>query len=381
MHGPQCGVLELVLSGRVGALFVLLAACEDHGGHGGVDDAAGSSETQYALLTVTTSGAGTVTSSPAGIECGSACEQAYAVGEVVTLTAAPDASSIFTGWSGACSGAGTCSVSMDAPQTVTATFAVKQVTLTVTRTGDGDGTVTGAGIDCAPGCTVTLDYGATIALTAVPSAADATASKLTGWSGGGCAGSAGCSVTLTADTVVSAGFKLLPNVMFVTSTVHSGNLGGLAGADTICNSLAASSDRPGNYVAYLSSLNGATAISAPSRVGTASGWTRTDGLPVINAITELAGGMLMNAPSVTDTGDDVAQVGAQNVWTGTSSSGVYANACTPSGSFVAWGGTSGSANVGLLTSTTSAAVAATTSSCAASLRLYCFGIDRAASVP
>lgn len=76
-------------------------------------------------LTVTRSGTGTgsVTSSPDGIDCGTTCADSFELGSDVTLDAAPGASSTFTGWSGACTGAGTCTVTMDQARAVTATFA------------------------------------------------------------------------------------------------------------------------------------------------------------------------------------------------------------------------------------------------------------------
>jgi len=64
-------------------------------------------------------GSGTVTSAPAGIVCGASCSASYASGTVVTLTAA--AGSTFTGWSGACTGTGSCTVAMSAAA-VTASF-------------------------------------------------------------------------------------------------------------------------------------------------------------------------------------------------------------------------------------------------------------------
>ena len=78
------------------------------------------------MLTVTKagSGSGTVTSSPSGISCGTDCTEQYALNTGVTLTATATAGSSFTGWTGACSGsASTCTVSMNAAKTVTATFA------------------------------------------------------------------------------------------------------------------------------------------------------------------------------------------------------------------------------------------------------------------
>ena len=46
----------------------------------------------------------------------------YTSGSVVTLTATPDSESAFTGWSGDCTGSGTCQVTMSAAKSVTATF-------------------------------------------------------------------------------------------------------------------------------------------------------------------------------------------------------------------------------------------------------------------
>jgi hypothetical protein len=57
-------------------------------------------------LNVNKSGNGTVISSPSGIE----------------LTAQPDIGWSFAGWSGACTGTGTCQITMDSNKTVTATF-------------------------------------------------------------------------------------------------------------------------------------------------------------------------------------------------------------------------------------------------------------------
>ena len=68
-------------------------------------------------------GSGVVTSAPAGIDCGAACNANFTVGTVVTLTAAANVGSTFTGWSGDCTGGGACQVTMDAARHVTATFA------------------------------------------------------------------------------------------------------------------------------------------------------------------------------------------------------------------------------------------------------------------
>lgn len=73
-------------------------------------------------LKVSSTGPGTVTSSPAGITCGSDCSESYAAGTVVTLMATPNKNARFLGWGGACSGTAACTVTMDAAKSVTATF-------------------------------------------------------------------------------------------------------------------------------------------------------------------------------------------------------------------------------------------------------------------
>lgn len=74
-------------------------------------------------VAVAGSGSGTATSSPAGISCtGGSCSDLYDAGTPVTIYATPSSTSLFTGWSGDCSGTGDCSLTMSGDKTVTATF-------------------------------------------------------------------------------------------------------------------------------------------------------------------------------------------------------------------------------------------------------------------
>ncbi|MDP4027494.1 MAG: DUF4214 domain-containing protein [Gallionella sp.] len=77
-------------------------------------------------------GTGTVTSNPSGITCGSDCSESYAAGTTVTLAATPATGSYFAGWSGDCSGIGSCVVTMDAARNVTATFKTEPFVATTT---------------------------------------------------------------------------------------------------------------------------------------------------------------------------------------------------------------------------------------------------------
>ncbi|MFB3819286.1 MAG: LamG-like jellyroll fold domain-containing protein [Candidatus Methylomirabilales bacterium] len=171
--------------------------------------AASPSPPTTAALTVTKDGlgSGTVASSPAGIACGTDCGQAYALGTVVSLTAAAAAGSSFAGWSGACTGTGGCSLTLDQARTVTATFVQQpapSLALTVTRAGTGTGTVASspAGIACGSDCSESYAYGTSVRLTA----AAAPGSTFAGWSGA-CAGTAACVLTMSQARAVTATFS------------------------------------------------------------------------------------------------------------------------------------------------------------------------------
>ncbi len=81
-----------------------------------------SGEGQILEASTSGSGQGTVTSSPAGIACPGACEAELNAGAVVTLTATPAPGSAFVGWSGACTGTGSCQVTLGAATSVDAEF-------------------------------------------------------------------------------------------------------------------------------------------------------------------------------------------------------------------------------------------------------------------
>ena len=174
-------------------------------------------ESSTARLTVDRGGVGTgtVTSATGAIACGSTCAADIPVNQLVLLTAAADAGSVFAGWSGSgidCPGlTPTCQVVVDAAKTVTATFGNDVVFLAVRPDeGSGVGTVVdttpGGLISCGEDCNAQPPRGTTVVLEATA----AGGSEFAGWSGGGCSGTGVCEVTLdTTVTDIVATFHLM----------------------------------------------------------------------------------------------------------------------------------------------------------------------------
>ena len=156
-------------------------------------------------LTVMRSGTGSGTVTGSGIACGADCTETVASGTAITLTAAPATGSVFVSWTG-CDALNriSCTMSMSANKTVTATFNTAPVTytLTVTKDGTGSGTVAGAGISCGTDCTETVASGTSITLTASPAAGSAFAS----WTGCNTASGTSCTVSMTANKTVAVTF-------------------------------------------------------------------------------------------------------------------------------------------------------------------------------
>jgi hypothetical protein len=186
------------------------------------------SESGLLTLSESTNGSGTgsIATFPTGTQ--------FPKGTVVLLTAVPDSGSTFTAWGGACSGTGSCVVTMSAPQSVSATFTKSSFNLTVSTSGTGTGSVaaTPTGTACGSGCT-SYATGTVVTLTATA----ASGSTFAGWSGGGCSGTGTCSVTMNADESVTATFNQnLLDLTFSTSGNGSGSIaadpvGAICGSD------------------------------------------------------------------------------------------------------------------------------------------------------
>ena len=128
------------------------------------------------------------------------------------------------------------------PVTVFAAVAQPQ-TLTVTKNGTGTGTVTSnlTGINCGATCSASFTSGSSVTLTASPTAG----SVFSGWSGGGCAGSGTCTVTMSSAQNVTAQFTRQIGSLSVT-------LGGLPSGSVVTLGIAG----PDGYSTTRATLTG-----------------------------------------------------------------------------------------------------------------------------
>jgi len=93
-------------------------------GYGDIDDSEVFLSDTCCFVTVTIAGTGTgfVSSFPQRINCTPDCTRAFDSSYSPQLDATPDVGSLFTGWSGACTGTGSCSIPAGSDAVVTATF-------------------------------------------------------------------------------------------------------------------------------------------------------------------------------------------------------------------------------------------------------------------
>ena len=214
------------------------------------------SSTQYAL-SVSNGGNGTVTSSPAGISCGATCAANYDSGTTVALSATPNAGYSFSGWGGACSGSGACTVSMSAAKSVTASFVPVTYALTVTNGGNGSVVSNPSGIDCGSNCSASYSNGTQVTLTANP----ASGYRFSGW-GGACSGTGSCKVAMTAARTVSASFSAQAPTTHVLSVTGGGNgVVTSAPAGINCGAACASSFQEGTVVELTATANAGYSFS------------------------------------------------------------------------------------------------------------------------
>ena len=158
----------------------------------------------YFTLTVNEVGAGNVTIEPEMAQ--------YPTGTVITLTATPDAQQRFVGWSGGASGTvNPIEVTITSNMVITATFEPDVYPLNVTISGQGS-------VAKLPDQPAGYFIGQQVALTAIP----APGWQFVEWSGDATGTSLATTVTITAQTNVTATFAPLGAVTLTTSTTGNG---------------------------------------------------------------------------------------------------------------------------------------------------------------
>lgn len=217
-------------------------------------------QSSYALtVTAPVAGHGTITSTPAGITCPGTCTADFSAGTTVALTAKPATNYTFAGWTGACSGTASCSITMMGAQTVGAKFSSTTYPLTVTAPASGTGTITSspAGINCPGSCTANFNAGTNVKLTETP----ATNYIFAGWTGA-CSGTAGCSVDMSGAQTVGANFSVGSYPLSVTAT----------GSGTV-TSTPAGINCPGTCSAQFATNTNVMLTETPDANNVFSGWS------------------------------------------------------------------------------------------------------------
>ncbi len=215
-------------------------------------------------MAVNISGSGTVNSSPTpDINCtADICSQTYGKQAMVTLTASPAAGFVFSGWSGACSGTGTCTVAMSQARTVTASFTASPATLAATVSGSGMvNSAPGPDITCSSGtCSTILDRGAEVTLTATP----APGFIFSRWSGD-CGGNTSCVVTMNEARNVTATFTPVTAYTLTVSVSGNGTVHSSLMPDINCSAGACSGTYNSDTILYL--------VATPADGSLFTGWS------------------------------------------------------------------------------------------------------------
>lgn len=154
-------------------------------------------------------------------------------------------------------------------------------------------------------------------------------------------------------------------LVFVTSTPLTGSLGGLTGADAICQSLAANAGLPGIYMAWLSDDTGSPSARFTRSTAT---YTLVDGTVIAANWSVLTSGVLAHAIDVSELGTSVST--PDLAWSDTTISGAFAGGdhC------LKWATSSASqgGRAGRISRTDAEWTAFTFPLCSSSQRLYCF---------
>ncbi len=216
------------------------------------------------------------------------CVTQVEVGSVVHLTALSAVSSTFGGFTGDCLEVELCSLSMNAPRTVTASFVLRHVALTATLSGAGGGvmSINGApfctlvaGVS-AETCTMSVAWGAQLQVTNTPAAGSVLAAL-----GGACSFGAPCTLRVHGDVRLSPRFEPGLRVELVPSGTGNGSLSAAGLTCTLAHATVS-----GNCVGYVPRGAQLPVVALPDASSRLQGWLggcqATDGATCVITITE-----------------------------------------------------------------------------------------------
>ena len=156
--------------------------------------------------------------------------------------------------------------------------------------------------------------------------------------------------------------------MFVSSSTRAGSaLGGLSGADTICQGLANAAGLPGTFMAWLS-----TQTQSPSTrfVQVTVPYVLPDGTVIANNWDDLTDSAIDHPIDQTEGADALSSASA--VWTNTNANGGPTGLVNdPDGHCGSWR-SSGTGNTGLTSENNADWTRRASHPCSDTLRLYCF---------
>jgi Divergent InlB B-repeat domain len=160
---------------------------------------------QRLAVTIQTTGARTGVVrlvSPTSFECAQSCTLELDQGLAATLVAAPRAGARFVRWQGACTGSGSCAITLVSARNVTAVFGTATFRLTTSVGGKGKLSSAPAGVSCPGRCSASFRADSSVRLRA----AAAPGFRFAGWTGS-CRGTGACVVKLSRDRTVRATFR------------------------------------------------------------------------------------------------------------------------------------------------------------------------------
>jgi uncharacterized repeat protein (TIGR02543 family) len=215
------------------------------------------------------SGGGTITSSPSGISCPGTCSMWVTPGTSVTFYQAPNSTSNFAGWGGACQAFDSCTVTANNNQSVFGTFNPKNAEILVSLIGSGVVTPSWGSVRCDPSggtCSETVPYNTPVTLTANPS----TGYMFVGWDGACSGTSTTCTLSATSNESVTATFSNTPPPPTVTLTVA------ISGSGTVTSN-PSGIDCPGTCSMSVARGTTVTFTASPAANYTFRRWDAWDG--------------------------------------------------------------------------------------------------------